>query len=124
MKLILCGDICPTELTRPAFDAGDVTALLGGAETGRIYGARKNGFFRLRKRGAVHRPEKQRPAPLLRGTGFRRSGERSRVAGVRFRYQLFFSRLSIFTASFVPSVWNSCTSSTSRITAAYMMRYL
>ena len=31
MKLILCGDLCPTGLTRPYFDAGDLTALMGDA---------------------------------------------------------------------------------------------
>lgn len=36
----------------------------------------------------------------------------------------FFSRLSHFTASLVPTVWNSCTSRISRITAANITRYL
>ena len=31
MKLILCGDLVPTEITRPAFDAADTAALMGGA---------------------------------------------------------------------------------------------
>lgn len=29
MKLILCGDLCPTEYTRPGFDRGDLNALFG-----------------------------------------------------------------------------------------------
>ena len=29
MKLILCGDICPTSVTEPAFDNGDLDALMG-----------------------------------------------------------------------------------------------
>ena len=29
MKLIVCGDLCPTPLTRPYFDSGDLTALFG-----------------------------------------------------------------------------------------------
>jgi len=29
MKLILCGDLVPTEATRPAFDKGDIKALMG-----------------------------------------------------------------------------------------------
>ncbi len=31
MKLILCGDLVPTEATRPAFDRGDLRALMGDA---------------------------------------------------------------------------------------------
>ena len=29
LKMIFCGDLCPTETTRPAFDRGDLTALMG-----------------------------------------------------------------------------------------------
>ena len=31
MKLIVCGDLCPTSYTRPGFDRGDLTALFGNA---------------------------------------------------------------------------------------------
>ena len=31
MKLILCGDLCPTSYTRPYFDRGDLAALFGDA---------------------------------------------------------------------------------------------
>ena len=29
MRIIFCGDLCPTETTRPAFDRGDLAALMG-----------------------------------------------------------------------------------------------
>lgn len=29
MRIIFCGDLCPTEATRPAFDCGDLDALMG-----------------------------------------------------------------------------------------------
>ena len=38
--------------------------------------------------------------------------------------QRFFRRLSHLAASFVPTLWKSCTSRMSRMTAAYITRYL
>ena len=59
-----------------------------------------------------------------RATGFVSSRQTAICLFYEGGGQLFFSRLSVFTASLVPSDWNSCTSSTSKITAAYMIRYL
>ena len=82
MKLILCGDICPTELTRPAFDAGDVAALLGGAEDiiksgdfalANLECALTDGDKAIRKLGALLKGRPQ-DAAVLAGCGFTHMG--------------------------------------------------
>ena len=82
MKLILCGDICPTELTRPAFDAGDVAALLGGAEDiiksgdfalANLECALTDGEKAIRKLGALLKGRPQ-DAAVLAGCGFTHMG--------------------------------------------------
>lgn len=82
MKLILCGDIVPTAVTVPAFDASDLNALMGDAldvlrsgdfTVGNLECALTNGEERIRKCGP-HLKGRPEYAKVLRECGFTHLG--------------------------------------------------
>lgn len=82
MKLILCGDICPTEITRPYFDGADVDALFGDAAQlirggdfaiGNLECALTDGGAPIRKLGALQKGRPQ-DAAVLAKAGFTHMG--------------------------------------------------
>ena len=118
MKLILCGDICPTELTRPYFDGADVAALFGDAAelihggdfaVGNLECALTDGDRPIRKLGALLKGRPQ-DAAVLAAAGFTHMGLSNNhtldygVAGMRDTVKAASdaerSRRSIFLQSF------------------------
>lgn len=82
MKLILCGDIVPTAVTVPAFDASDLNALMGDAldvlrsgdfTVGNLECALTNGEERIRKCGP-HLKGRPEYAKVLHECGFTHLG--------------------------------------------------
>ena len=86
----------------------------GGASQGKLFG----------KRDEKHKKRPPQSAAALslskKAMLFGTTGSRETA----FHSNYFFRRLSHFTARRVPTVWNSCTSRISRITAANITRYL
>ena len=82
MKVIFCGDLVPTETTRPAFDRGDVNALLGDVvqviksgdfAVANLEGALTDRDTPIRKLGALQKGP-SRDARVIAACGFTHMG--------------------------------------------------